>query len=185
MMLVPPWATSRSEATPRAGLAVTPLLPSEPPQLVPRMILSAGSCVRLHVVDARQQLGDGLHAGLDRLADAAAFLDGQHQRLLALEPLSWISPWSLDQVDGLAGLAAEADEDVGGDVGMLGEAGQRAVELVVVGAVVLHGAAGLVRDGHHAVDVGILLAADRCARKRSEMYLLVLAEQLTVLMMAM
>ena len=40
---------------------------------------------------------------------------------------------------------------------MLGEAGQGAVELVVVGAVVLHGAAGLVRDGHHAVDVGILL----------------------------
>src|ERR1700733_64913 len=38
MMLVPPWATSKSEAMPRAGLAVTPLLPSEPPQLVPRMI---------------------------------------------------------------------------------------------------------------------------------------------------
>src|SRR5438445_13727681 len=41
MMLVPPWATRRSEATPRAGVAVTPLLPAEPPPLVPRMILWA------------------------------------------------------------------------------------------------------------------------------------------------
>src|SRR4029079_8201700 len=45
-MLVPPCCTSGSEATPRAGLAVTPLLPSLPPQLVPRMILSADSRVR-------------------------------------------------------------------------------------------------------------------------------------------
>ena len=74
-MLVPPWATSRSEATPRAGLAVTPLLPSEPPQLVPRMILLGRQPRPLHVVDPRQQLGDGPDAGLDRLADAAAFLD--------------------------------------------------------------------------------------------------------------
>src|SRR5581483_5569595 len=37
------------------------------------------------------------------------------------------------------------------------EAGERAVELVVVGAVVLHGAAGLVRDRHDAVHVRILL----------------------------
>ena len=63
----------------------------------------------------------------------------------------------LDQVDRLAGLAAQADQDVGRDIGMLGETGQRAVELVVVGPVVLHGAAGLVRDGHDAVDVRKLL----------------------------
>ena len=56
---------------------------------------------------------------------------------------------------------------------------------LVVGAVVLHGAAGLVRDRHHAVDVRDTASADRSARSRSEMYLLVLAEQFTVLMMAM
>src|SRR5262249_34169794 len=61
----------------------------------------------------------------------------------------------LDQVDGLPRLAAEAHQDVAGHVGVLGEAGQRAVELVVVGAAVLHGAAGLVRDRHHAVHVGV------------------------------
>src|SRR5437588_12256767 len=59
-------------------------------------------------------------------------------------------------MDRLSRLAAEADEDVGGDVGVLGEAGEGAVELVVVGAVVLHGAAGLVRDGDDAVHVRIL-----------------------------
>src|SRR3954471_5553092 len=46
IMLAPPWATSRSDATPTAGLAVTPLLPSLPPQLVPRIILSADNFVR-------------------------------------------------------------------------------------------------------------------------------------------
>ena len=83
MMLVPPCCTSRSEATPRAGLAVTPLLPSEPPQLVPRMILSADRLRPPHVVDPRQQLGDGLDAGLDRLADAAALLNRDDERLFA------------------------------------------------------------------------------------------------------
>src|SRR5205807_503913 len=53
-------------------------------------------------------------------------------------------------------LAAEADEDIGRDVGVLREAGEGAVELVVVGAVVLHGAAGLVGDGNDAVHVGVL-----------------------------
>ncbi len=57
-------------------------------------------------------------------------------------------------MDGLAGFAAQADEDVGGHIGVLGKAGQGAVELVVVGPVVLHGAAAFVRDGHHAIDIG-------------------------------
>src|SRR5438445_13546264 len=54
-------------------------------------------------------------------------------------------------------LTAESDEDVRGDVRMFGEAGERAVELIVVRATVLHGAAGLVRDGHDAVHVRIAL----------------------------
>ena len=41
-MPVPPQATIMSLATPSAGLAVTPLLPSEPPQLVPSTISLAG-----------------------------------------------------------------------------------------------------------------------------------------------
>src|SRR5262249_24556170 len=60
-------------------------------------------------------------------------------------------------MDGLAGLAAESDEDIGGDVGMLGEPSQRAVELTVIGAIVLHGAALLMSDGHHAIDLRIVL----------------------------
>ena len=79
-MLVPPWATIKSEATPRAGLAVTPLLPSEPPQLVPRMILSAVSGTRRTSLTRGSMSSDGLDAGVDRLADAAALLNGQHQR---------------------------------------------------------------------------------------------------------
>ena len=55
----------------------------------------------------------------------------------------------------------------------------------MVWTVVLHGAAGLVRDRHDAVDIGIIASAMSVARKRSEMYLLVLAEQFTVLIMAM
>src|SRR5947208_16575390 len=39
---------------------------------------------------------------------------------------------------------------------MFREAGQRALQLIVVRAVILHGAALLVDDGHHAVDPGEL-----------------------------
>src|SRR5947207_5053923 len=60
-------------------------------------------------------------------------------------------------MDSLACLAAKAHQDIGGDVRMFGEAGESAVELVVVRAVVLHGAAGLVGYRHHAVHVGVLL----------------------------
>src|SRR4051794_20699572 len=38
---------------------------------------------------------------------------------------------------------------------MLGETRESAVELGVVRAIILHGAAGLVSDGDHAIDVGI------------------------------
>ena len=68
---------------------------------------------------------------------------------------------------------------------MPGEAGERAVELVVVGAVVLHGAAGLVGDRPRRRRRSGNCFSNSVARMRSEMYLLVLAEQLTVLMMAM
>ncbi len=62
-----------------------------------------------------------------------------------------------DEVNGLPGFAAETHQNVRGHIGVFGEPGQRPVELIMVGAVVLHRATGFVSDGHHAVDVGIVL----------------------------
>ena len=79
-MLVPPCATSRSrrDAEGRVGghaaVAVGAAAVGAEDEVL------RGQLHAPHVVDARQQLGDGLHAGLDRLADAAALLDGQRQR---------------------------------------------------------------------------------------------------------
>src|SRR5581483_8781013 len=64
-------------------------------------------------------------------------------------------PLPFDQVNGLPGLTPQADEQVRGHVRVAGEPGQGAVELPVVRAVVLHGAALLVHDRHHAVYVRI------------------------------
>ena len=107
------------------------------------------------------------------------------ERLLLAGPLSWISPSPFDQVDRLPGLAAEADEDVGRDIGVLGEAGEGAIELPVVGAVVLHGAAGLVRDRRRRRPHSGTASSRSVVLNRCVMYLLVWAEQLTVLMTAM
>ena len=165
-------------------MAVTPLLPSEPPQLVPRMMCFAGSCTR------RTSLTRGSNS-------ATAFTPAS--TVLPIPPHSWMESASgvlfvavelhevqllvVDQVRRLHDLAAEADEDVRPDVRVPGEAGQRAVELLVVGPVVLHRAALAVHDGDDAVHVREVLE-DARSRTRSAMYLLVLAEQFTVLMTA-
>ena len=81
---MPPAATSMSEATPRAGLQVTPLLPSEPPQLVPRMISLAGDGDALHVVGPRQQLGEEADAFFDGFDGAAEVLHRQDRRQMPL-----------------------------------------------------------------------------------------------------
>src|SRR5262249_26652492 len=95
-----------------------------------------------------------LHASLDCFSDAAALLDAQDRRRPALPvELHQAQPLALNQVLGLAGFAAQTDEAVGGDVWVPGEAGQAGGELAVVRAVVLHGAALLVADRHHAVHV--------------------------------
>src|SRR5689334_15321108 len=39
---------------------------------------------------------------------------------------------------------------------MLGEPGQSAVELIVIGPIILHGAAGFVSDRHDAVHIGVI-----------------------------
>ncbi len=62
---------------------------------------------------------------------------------------------------------------------MSGEPRERAVELLVVGAVELHSAALTVNNRDDAVHIGVIFQeAER--RTRSAMYLLVLAEQFTV-----
>src|SRR5262249_4276387 len=100
--------------------------------------------------------GNGLHAGLDGLADAATLLNGQHNGLV-LGPAQLQQSLTLNQMDRLSGLTTQAHEDIGGDVGVLGEAGQRAVKLVVVRPVVLHRAAAFVCDRHDPIDVRIFL----------------------------
>ena len=64
-----PASTSRSEARPIAGLAVMPLVPSEPPHLVPTM--RSASADRQRAASraiSRQRLRDPLAPGCDRVA---------------------------------------------------------------------------------------------------------------------
>ena len=178
-----PAARSGRLATPRAGLAVTPLLPSEPPQLVPRMMCFAGSWHAPILVHPRQQLGDRLHAGLDRLADAAALLDGQHERLL-LRPVErdQFQVLALDQVHRLPGLAAQADEDVRrrrSGAGRTRPACGRAAGGPAPSYCMAQPSLWMI--GTTPSTFGYLSSRPD-ARTRSAMYLLVLAEQFTVLM---
>src|SRR5207249_2763320 len=62
-----------------------------------------------------------------------------------------------DQVNSLPGLAAQADDDVRGNVWVLGEASQSPFQLAVVRPVKLHRAALFMDDRHHAIDVGKLV----------------------------
>jgi len=59
-----PCDTIRSAATPRAGLAVTPELPSDPRIRGRRSVFDAGCSVRVQGVRLGQQLMDGLHRRL-------------------------------------------------------------------------------------------------------------------------
>src|SRR5207249_942 len=52
--------------------------------------------------------------------------------------------------------AAQTNENISGHVWMFGKACQSSVELVVIGPVILHRAAGFVRDRHHTVHIGII-----------------------------
>src|SRR5439155_12936433 len=91
---------------------------------------------------------------IHRLADAAAFLDAQDQRLLA-RAVELNQSLIFDEMNGLPRFAAESDENVGGHVGMPGETGQGTIQLIVVGSAILHGAAVLVSDGDDAIDFGV------------------------------
>ena len=113
-------------------------------------------------------------------------MDSDSGVLLRAVELHEVQVLVFDQVRRLAGLAAEADEDVGGDVRVLGEAGERAVELLVVRRRRTACAQPcLVGDRRRRRRRSGSSSSRPGARTRSAMYLLVLAEQFTVLMMAM
>ena len=124
-------------------MAVIPELPSEPPQLVARISSEIG---------LREELQHRLGALLHGLPHAARFLDGEDGGL-TLRVAGDRHPLPLHHDDGLVDLAAQADQEVGGDVGVLGVARQDALERQVVLAEELGPAAGLVGDRQHAVHV--------------------------------
>ena len=103
-----------------------------------------------------QELGDLGRGLLDGLPDAARLLDVDDHRL-ALGMPGRRHALLVHHDGGLVDLAAEADQDVGGDVGVLGVARQDALERHVVLAEELGAAARLVRDGEDAVDVRVVL----------------------------
>ena len=84
----------------------------------------------------------------------------------------------LDQVRHGAGLAAQPDQQIAADVGVLGETGQDAIQLLVILAAVLQAAAPFVRQRQNAVDVRE--AGQKRAIEAWAMYLLTEAEQFTV-----
>src|SRR5262249_6954416 len=102
-----------------------------------------------------QELGDFHGGSLHRLSDAAGVLD-VHEERLALGMAGRRHPLPVDHHGGLVHLAAEADDDVGGHVRMLGVAGQHALQRQMVLAEELGAAARLVGDGDHAIHVWII-----------------------------
>ena len=181
---MPPWATSRSAATPRAGLAVTPLLPSEPPQLVPRMSFAGRQLDALDVVDlaaaARRR-----RRRRPRPSCRCRRTPGSSAPVGCFATVSSCITWPLlvDQVRRLARLAAEADEDV-----RRRRSGARANPASVRSSCLWSGPSYCIPQpplwviAHDAVDVREIL--QQPATPPSAMYLLVDAEQLTVLMIA-
>ena len=115
------------------------------------MSIEAGSSTRSTSLTSGSSSAQRVDAGGDRLADAAAVLD-VHRRPATRVELHHVAVL-VDEVGDLAVLAAEADEEVRPDVRVRREPGQHALELLVVGAFVLHPAAALVGEGHDAVHV--------------------------------
>src|SRR6266545_4654629 len=118
--------------------------------------------LRHRLLRPRGGIGQGQELGhlggrlLDRLPDTARLLDVDHHGL-ALRVAGCGHALLVHQDRGLIHLAAEADQDVGGDVRMLGIAREHALKGHVVLAEELGAAARLVGDGEHAVDVRVVL----------------------------
>ena len=114
--------------------------------------LAGGDGLALHVVGARQHLLDAGDAGLDGFPRAAGVLDGHGAEVVALDQAVLVL-----QARDLEHLAAEADDQRGGEVGVAGIAPLRALERLVALALGGQPAAGAVHERDDAVDVGILL----------------------------
>ncbi len=143
-----------SLAKPRAGLAVTPEFPSEPPQFSPSTISLAGIGSRRTSLTSRQHGRDLAQRRLDRFRRAAAILDREHGRQLPWRRAKLHQSTMLDQVRQRGRLAAQADQQEAADVGMPSKPGQDARELLMVLAAVLQAAAPLVHQRQDAVHVG-------------------------------
>ena len=97
-----------------------------------------------------EQLLDHPERAFDRSARAARFLDRQRVEVILVEAVFMLQPADLHD------LAAEPDEDRGGDVRMRGVAPEHALEIVEAVAGVGHAAAGAVRKRDRAVDMRIV-----------------------------
>ena len=140
----------------------------------------AGTGSRLTAFASRQHLLDRARCPSRTVfARAARFLDGEgaerSSRLQALRRRAGVD---------LVRLAAQADDQYAGEIRMARIARQRAAQDVHALAFGSHAAAGLVRERHHAVDVGIVAEAIRRESGRRSSRATV-AEQFTLVRMPM
>ncbi len=105
----------------------------------------------LDAVGLLQQALDDLHAARHRLGGAAGVLDAE-----GLQARAFGQALLRHQALDLVGLAAQADHQHGGEVGVLGITAQRAAQHQQLLAIAGRGAARAVRECDHAVDVGVV-----------------------------
>ena len=103
------------------------------------------------LVRQRQHLAQRRDPGSDGFARAAFVLYGQR-----LDQPGRARAQGLHQRRELVDFAAQADQQHAGKVGMVGIAAQRALQQRETFARTRHAAAAAMRDGHHAVDVGVV-----------------------------
>ena len=107
-----------------------------------------------HVVDAGEHFPHAVDGRFDRAGDAAQILN--IQRLWTRGGAGTVDLDKLlviDEVGQGTGFAAQPDQQVTAHVRVAGKPGQHPIELTVILAVVLHGAAALVREREDAVDL--------------------------------
>ena len=95
----------------------------------------------------RQQPNDRLDSALDRRGIPAVVLDRDHRGRVGGEVSM------LDHVRRLVDLAAQTEDHVGGDVRMVHDAGERALELAQAARADVRAAPSLVRKADHPVDI--------------------------------
>ena len=104
-----------------------------------------------HTVGLGKDLPHDRDAARDRSGSAALVLDGH-----GLQPGPELEALRLDERGDLVGLAPEAHHDHGGEVRVSGVAADRPPQHVHALALARHGAARLVRESDHPVDVRVV-----------------------------